>query len=145
MLRNLKQAMRISAAGVVVAASFLTVIPPASAGPSYQGGGGDVTLVRSNNWNKNWNRNYNPNWNHRHYYNYNHYHDWANPFYYNWAGPFIGFGAGALFGAIITQPRYYPYAYRSTHVQRCLARYRTYNPTTDTYFARPGVPARCRL
>lgn len=34
---------------------------------------------------------------------------------------------------------------RSSHVQRCLARYRTYNPATDLYFKYPGVQARCRL
>jgi hypothetical protein len=33
----------------------------------------------------------------------------------------------------------------SSHVQRCLARYRTYNPATDLYFKYPGVQARCRL
>jgi enoyl reductase-like protein len=27
----------------------------------------------------------------------------------------------------------------------CAARYRTYNPRTDTYTVRPGVTARCRL
>jgi hypothetical protein len=49
-------------------------------------------------------------------------------------------------------PRYAPRAYypraaygRGGHVQRCLARYRTYNPATDLYFVRPGVAARCRL
>jgi hypothetical protein len=46
---------------------------------------------------------------------------------------------------------YYPRNYRvyrhvgSNHVQRCLARYRTYNPATDLYFMYPGVQARCRL
>lgn len=29
------------------------------------------------------------------------------------------------------------------HVAWCLNRYRTYNPATNTYFARPGVPAVC--
>jgi hypothetical protein len=46
---------------------------------------------------------------------------------------------------------YYPYApyrYRvigGTHVQRCMARYKTYNPRTDMFYARPGVLAKCRL
>ena len=40
---------------------------------------------------------------------------------------------------------YYPRAAAGGHVQRCLARYRTYNPATDLYFVRPGVAARCRL
>jgi hypothetical protein len=31
------------------------------------------------------------------------------------------------------------------HVSRCKARYRTYNPRTDMFYARPGVRRRCRL
>lgn len=31
------------------------------------------------------------------------------------------------------------------HVRACHARYRTYNPRTDTYVVRYGVRARCRL
>ena len=43
-----------------------------------------------------------------------------------------------------------PHVYRTDgyaggHVQRCLARYRTYNPATDLYFKHPGVTARCGL
>ena len=46
-------------------------------------------------------------------------------------------------------PRYYGYGYRgyyrgySPHVAWCLDHYRTYNPATNTYFRRPGVPAVC--
>ena len=45
------------------------------------------------------------------------------------------------------RPNYaYPYSYAGgDHVQRCLARYRTYNPATDLYYKHPGVAARCRL
>ncbi|MDB5454622.1 MAG: hypothetical protein JWP92_207, partial [Caulobacter sp.] len=31
------------------------------------------------------------------------------------------------------------------HVRACFARYRSYNPRTDTYSVRRGVVARCRL
>jgi len=31
------------------------------------------------------------------------------------------------------------------HVRACQMRYRSYNPRTDFYIARPGVKARCRL
>lgn len=31
------------------------------------------------------------------------------------------------------------------HMARCQARYRTYNPETDTYFSSPGVSRRCTL
>jgi nucleoid-associated protein YgaU len=31
------------------------------------------------------------------------------------------------------------------HKQACAARYKTYDPATDMFFARPGVKQRCRL
>ena len=31
------------------------------------------------------------------------------------------------------------------HVRACFAKYRSYNPRTDTYIVRRGVTARCRL
>lgn len=31
------------------------------------------------------------------------------------------------------------------HRRACMQRYRTYDPRTDTYVARPGVRVRCRL
>jgi hypothetical protein len=45
-------------------------------------------------------------------------------------------------------PRYrahygYYYGRYSPHVAWCLDHYRTYNPATNTYFRRPGVPAVC--
>ena len=42
-------------------------------------------------------------------------------------------------------PRYYGGYYRgsSPHVAWCANHYRTYNPATNTYFAKPGVPAVC--
>ena len=39
-----------------------------------------------------------------------------------------------------------PPATNSTdHQKACAQRYRTYNPATDTYVARPGLQRRCRL
>ena len=43
---------------------------------------------------------------------------------------------------------YYDGYYRSSwgsHVDRCYARYRTYDHRTDTYIAFDGYPRRCRL
>ena len=34
---------------------------------------------------------------------------------------------------------------RDTHVERCLARYRTYDPRTDTYIGYDGYEHLCRL
>lgn len=44
-------------------------------------------------------------------------------------------------------PDYYGYQRSSwdAHVQRCFARYRSYNPYTDTYFGYDGYEHRCRL
>jgi hypothetical protein len=49
-------------------------------------------------------------------------------------------------GPMVRAPRYWggrPGWNR--HVRACFARYRTYNPRTDTYLIRPGVRVRCRL
>ncbi len=56
----------------------------------------------------------------------------ANQHRYDYDGYYYGY------------PRPYGY-YRgySPHVQWCLNHYRTYNPATNTYFRRPGVPAVC--
>jgi hypothetical protein len=44
-------------------------------------------------------------------------------------------------------PQFYPYRYQtygvSPHVQWCLNRYRTYNPATNLFFIKKGVPAVC--
>lgn len=53
-------------------------------------------------------------------------------------------------GPYYPKPYYRPYykksymgGMNSAHVQWCLSRYRTYNPATNTYFRKPGVPAVC--
>jgi hypothetical protein len=56
--------------------------------------------------------------------------------------------AGSIFGAIgaLAAGNAYRGDYYSgpqSHVAWCESRYRTYNPATDTYFVRPGVPAVC--
>ncbi len=38
---------------------------------------------------------------------------------------------------------HYRRSYYNSHVQWCLDHYRTYNPATNTYFRKPGVPAAC--
>jgi hypothetical protein len=60
-------------------------------------------------------------------------------------GFFLGFSFGPQFG----QPYYggYPYRYAGSsnlHVQWCASHYKTYNPYTNTFFIRKGVPATCR-
>jgi hypothetical protein len=37
----------------------------------------------------------------------------------------------------------YPHLYVSRHVQWCLDHYRTYNPATNLFFIKKGVPAVC--
>lgn len=47
------------------------------------------------------------------------------------------------------EPRYYPVEYRggswARHVDRCLARYRSYDPRSDTYLGYDGYRRDCRL
>lgn len=62
------------------------------------------------------------------------------------------FSAPLLFGFGFG-PQFYPYQYQSQyqyqnygvspHVQWCLSRYRTYNPATNLFFIKKGVPAVC--
>src|SRR3978361_2376734 len=55
--------------------------------------------------------------------------------------PLAAFGAGALIGGALAPP----YAPRdgSRHIEWCSERYRSYDPSTDTYVPRAGVTARC--
>ena len=61
-------------------------------------------------------------------------------------------GAGGfVLGAIIGSQRHHSHRRVSyvnsweAHVARCFARYRTYDPHTDTYFSYSGYEKRCRL
>jgi hypothetical protein len=54
-------------------------------------------------------------------------------------GFFFGFSFGPQYA-----PGPYPYRYAGNlHVQWCASHYRTYNPYTNTYFKKKGVPAVC--
>jgi len=61
--------------------------------------------------------------------------------------PFL-FGSifGSIFGSMLSQPydsQWHTYYRSNPHVEWCLARYKTYNPTTNTFFIRRGVRAVC--
>ena len=59
---------------------------------------------------------------------------------------FFGFSVGPQFRYMDPYPRYYGYSnygYSDLHVQWCLGHYRTYNPATNIFFIRKGVPAEC--
>jgi hypothetical protein len=64
----------------------------------------------------------------------------ARPHYYGYPGYTYDYPQ-------YSYPRYnYRYqggGYTSAHVEWCLSRYRTYNPATNTYFRKPGIPAVC--
>jgi len=85
-------------------------------------------------WQHHQNQNWNHNWNHHHN-NWNHGPGWG------WGGPFLlGLGVGTLYS------NSYDYGYGGSwgdHVRWCETHYRTYNPRTDTFYIRAGVPARC--
>lgn len=69
---------------------------------------------------------------------------WHGPRPYGgWVGPFLfgsmlGYGVGTYYGSA----PYYGSGY-DAHVAWCLDRYRTYNPRTNMYFLKRGVPAVC--
>jgi hypothetical protein len=83
------------------------------------------------------------NWYHGGYY-YPHYN-----YGYNFWGPALGFGAGAFFGYVLSQPYYYAprYAPRYAPVYGsdayCKAKYRSYNSNTGTYTGYDGRQHRC--
>ena len=58
----------------------------------------------------------------------------------------IGLG-GFLLGNALAQPRavIVDDGYGSLHVRRCMARYRSYDPSSDTYIGYDGYPRHCRL
>ena len=64
---------------------------------------------------------------------------------------FLAGAGGFVLGAIVgSQHHYHPrrIIYVNSweaHVARCLARYRTYDPATDTYFSYSGYEKRCYL
>jgi hypothetical protein len=59
-------------------------------------------------------------------------------------GPGFFFSAPFFFG-LQFGPQYqqYPRFAGNLHVQWCASRYRTYNPYTNTFFIKKGVPAVC--
>lgn len=63
------------------------------------------------------------------------------PFFFGFS-----FGPGIFYQPYTVQPYYAPRVYGSNwdaHVAWCLDHYRTYNPRTNTYFRKVGVPAVC--
>jgi hypothetical protein len=66
---------------------------------------------------------------------------------WGWGGRsnfYFGFGNPFYYLPPPPPPPAYGYYYGgNAHVRWCLSRYRTYNPATDSFFIRPGVPARC--
>lgn len=72
--------------------------------------------------------------------------DWDDD---GWDGNGVGLGilggvAGAVIGGAIINNATRP-TYRNDHVARCSARYRSYDPRTDTYVTYGGEVRRCNL
>ena len=90
-------------------------------------------------WRKRWhNNNWGGNWHHRRH----HHHDNDN---FGWWGVPLGFGLGLA----LTAPYYnsYGYGYRSgygnSHVDYCMRRYRSYDPSTNTFMGYDGYRHEC--
>ncbi len=84
-----------------------------------------------------WPHNGGQSWNHG-----NHPHRWGRPrFYGGGPGPYYDYGDDYYDDDYYDYPSY-P-IYDDAHVRWCASHYRTYNPTTDMFFIRAGVTARC--
>jgi len=81
-------------------------------------------------------------------------HRWGDDRYRRWyhshrggidssAAGIFGFAAGAIIGGAIANSLDRPSS--SSHIARCEARYRSYDPETDTYMGFDGELHRCRL
>lgn len=79
-----------------------------------------------------------PYWPHPPYFPQHNYHQ-HNGFYLS--TPFF---FGFSFGPQYQRPYYSQYSGGSLHVQWCASHYKTYNPYTNTFFIKKGVPAVCR-
>jgi hypothetical protein len=112
---------------------------------------GSALAAPKSGWNDNWKKN---NWKGGKWKGGNWDHNWRRshrgydggfllPFV---LGGALGYGLGHSYSA-----PYYDYGpsyaysgdFGSAHAQWCASRYRTYNPVTNLYFARPGVPKVC--
>jgi hypothetical protein len=69
--------------------------------------------------------------------------------HHGWGGPLAAGAAGVMIGAALASsasrapapaPEYY-----GLHVRRCMARYRTYDPSTDTFIGYDRRAHYCRL
>jgi hypothetical protein len=92
-------------------------------------------------WKKNWNKHHPHMVYHAPRPHFGYY--YPRPYYYD-PGPAIV--AGTIFGvigALAANGGGYAYRGPASHTAWCEWRYKTYNPATNTYFARPGVPAVC--
>jgi hypothetical protein len=68
---------------------------------------------------------------------------YPRPYYYD-PGPAIVAGSVlGILGGLALSHSYPAYSGPTSHRAWCEWRYKTYNPATDTYFIRPGVPAAC--
>jgi hypothetical protein len=128
----MKKLIALGLATAVAVGSMAAVTGTASAQPDWQ----------KKSWNKNWNGNKkwnNNKWSHNNNWNWRHRHsnNWVAPFVF---GSVLGYGLGS---AYYNQPYYGSGYYGDAHVRWCMDRYRTYNPATNTYFIRRGVPAVC--
>lgn len=75
----------------------------------------------------------------------NMYHPYGNTFYPQ--GNFFAFSGAPFFFGFSIGPQYQPrrhfYRVANPHVRWCLNHYRTYNPATNLFFIKKGVPAVC--
>jgi hypothetical protein len=97
-----------------------------------------ATVASSQAFAKDWPNN--NNWPNKQYWKYKNHHPHSGFFL---SGPLF---FGLTFGPRYLNPYPYPYQYQSLsslHVQWCSIHYKTYNPYTNLFFIKKGVPAVC--
>jgi hypothetical protein len=96
-------------------------------------------------WNKRWRGNrygWNNGWCRYGRCGYGYYNGWNNPWPWIAAGAAIGYAGSYYYNDDYDDGAYYGGG--NAHVQWCLNRYRSYDPSTDTYMGYDGYRHRCR-
>lgn len=128
----MRKLLALGLAGALAMGSVAVTAASVSAEPKY--GGWNNEWKKNKNWKGN---NWNGNWKQHHGF---HGGFWL-PFV---LGGAVGYGLSQGYGPYYDYEPGPSYRYSDAHVQWCFDHYpNTYNPVTNMYFVRPGVPAVC--
>ena len=114
----------ITAAAMLAATSVVAIPAAQAASPGAYNGEAQIILASHRGDNRRWNR----------------HHRRDNDF----PAALFGFGAGAIVGSLLAQPRYYAAPSRYSDADAyCASKYRSYKPWTGTYTTYSGYEKSC--